>query len=125
MRHRLPTGNVPMTTEARNRLALELRTSVETLVACPSPDSFNRLSKMLAALSRAGMECAALEAASSTMNEICDRYERIGKVGLRDTEGEALRVAASGIDQRLPYVPVNKLAEAVAQVEVFCATVGA
>ena len=114
-----------MTTEARNRLALELRASVETLVACPSPNAFNRLSKMLAALAGAGMDCAALEAASSTMNEICDRYERIGKVGLRDTEGEALRAAAGGIDQRLPYLPVNKLAEAVAQVEVFCATVGA
>lgn len=114
-----------MTTEPRNRLAMELRASVETLVAQPSPESFNRLSKMLAALATAGMECAALEVASSTMNTICDRYERIGKVGLRDVEAEALRAAAGGIDHRLPYLPVNKLAAAVAKVEAFCATVGA
>jgi hypothetical protein len=114
-----------MTSEARNRLALQLRTSVELLIARPAPESYNQVSKMLPALATAGMECPALEQASSTMNAVCDRYERIGKVGLRDREAAALREAAAGIDQRLPFLPVNKLAKAVAQVEIFCATVGA
>lgn len=125
MRRQLPPGNVPMTSEARDRLALELRTSVETLIAAPSPDSYNQVSKMLAALATAGMECPALDSSSRTMNAICDRFERIGKVGLTDSEALALRQGAAGVDARLPFLPLNKLNKAVAQVEVFCATVGA
>jgi hypothetical protein len=124
-RRQLPKGNVPMVTETHRRLALELRMSVELLIERPSPDSFNQLSKMLAALVRAGMASQALDAASNTMNGICDHYERIGKVGVSAAEATALRQAIAGVDGRLALVPVNKFDEAVAAVAVFCATVGA
>jgi len=125
-RHRrLPPGKVPMTSPARNRLALELHMSVELLLAQPSPDAFNQVSKMLAALDRAGMKCPALEQASSTMCLICDRFERVGKVGACEAEALALRAAVAGIDERLPYLGVDAVARAVAEVEAFCALAGA
>lgn len=56
MRRRFqPKANVPMVTETHRRLALELRMAGESLVASPSVDAFNQLSKMLAALCIAGM----------------------------------------------------------------------
>lgn len=125
MRRQLPKGNVPMVTETHRRLALELRLAGETLIAAPAPSSYNTLSKMLAALSRAGMTDSALHNANSTMSDVVDRYERVGKVGLKDTEAAALRQAIAGIDARLGRLPVNKLAEAIAAVEIYCADVGA
>lgn len=114
-----------MTSPARNRLAMELSTSVEVLLLRPSPDAYNQVSKMLAALDRAGMKCPALEQATDTLNLICDRYIRVGKVGARECEAQALRAAVAGIDERLPYLAVNELDKAVAEVAAFCAAVGA
>jgi hypothetical protein len=124
-RRQLPKGNVPMVTETHRRLALELRLAAETLIAAPAPETYNSLSKMLAALKRAGMDSTALECANNTMSEIVDRYERIGKVGLKESEAASLRQAVAGIDGSLARIPVNKFAEAVAAVEVYCAAVGA
>jgi hypothetical protein len=124
-RRQLPPGRVPMTAPARNRLSLELHTSVELLLIRPSPEAYNQVSKMLAALDRAGMQCPALDQATDTMNLICDRYMRVGRVGARDSEAAALRAAVAGIDERLPYVAVDAVARAVAEVETFCALAGA
>lgn len=124
-RRQLPKGNVPMVTETHRRLALELRMVVEALVGAPSPDTYNQLSKMLAAMKRAGLDSTALECATNTMNEICDRFERVGKVGLKDSEAASLRQAIAGIDGRLAQVPFNKFSEAVAAVDVYCAAIGA
>lgn len=114
-----------MTAPARDRLSLELHTSVEQLLMRPSPDAYNQVSKMLAALDRAGMKCPALEQATDTMNLICDRYVRVGKVGARECEAQALRAAVAGIDERLPFLAVNVLDKAVAEVAAFCVAVGA
>lgn len=120
-----PGANVPMVTETHRRLALELRMACETLIARPSVDAFNQLSKMLAALCNAGMAGEAIDLATDTMSDICDRYERMQKIGVNDLEAERLRLAIASIDDRLPMVPVNRFEKAVAEVEVFCATVGA
>ena len=120
-----PGANVPMVTETHQRLALQLRTTGETLIARPSPDSFNQLSKMFAALCNAGMAGEAIDLATDTMSDICDRYERVGKVGVSDTEAEWLRTAIASIDDRLPFLPVNRFRKAVAEVEAFCALAGA
>jgi hypothetical protein len=125
MRRRLPKGNVPMVTETHRRLALELRLAAEALIGAPSPVTYNTLSKMLAALNRAGLHGGALDQANDTMNVVVDRFERVGKVGVSATEAEALRQAIASIDGGLARVPVNKFAEAVAAVEVYCAAVGA
>lgn len=114
-----------MVAETHRRLALELRLACESLIGAPSPETYNTLSKMLAALKRAGLDNQALGHANDTMGLIVDRYERVGKVGLKDTEAAALRKAIAGIDGSMARIPVNKFSEAVAAVEVFCATLGA
>lgn len=125
MRRRLPKGNVPMATESHRRLALELRLAVEALIGAPSPVTYNTLSKMLAALNRAGLTIQALDDATDTMNAVCDRFERVGKVGVSTNEAAALRDAIARIDGGMWRVPVNLLAEAVATIETFCAAIGA
>lgn len=120
-----PGANVPMVAETRRRLALELRMAVEALVTSPSVGTFNQLSKMLAALSGAGMAGEAMDLATDTMGDICDRYERVQRIGVKQTEAEWLRLAIASIDDRLPLIPVNLFKKAVAEVEVFCAMVGA
>lgn len=47
------------------------------------------------------------------------------KIGASESEAAQLRLAIAGIDDRLPLIPVNRFLKAVAEVEVFCATVGA
>lgn len=120
-----PKANIPMATETHRRLALELRMAGESLIASPSVDAFNLLSKMLAALCNAGMAGEAMDLATGTMSDICDRYERVQKIGASQIEAERLRLAIASIDDRLPLIPVNRFLKAVAEVEVFCATVGA
>lgn len=115
----------PMVTETHRRLALELRAAAETLIGAPSVETFNQLSKMLAALSTAGMFGQAMDLATGAMGEICDRYERVGKVGVKQEEAEQLRLALAAIDGKLPSITLNKFEESVAEVEVFCASVGA
>lgn len=125
MRRPPPAGNVPMMTETQRRLALQLRMAVEAIIGAPSVDTFNTLSKILAALCNCGMAGDAIDLATGTMGTICDRYERVRRVGVSATEAAALRQAASGIDARLSIIPLNKLRLAIAQVELYCASVGA
>lgn len=125
MRRRLPPGNVPMTTESHRRLALQLRLAAESLIGAPTPESYNTLSKMLAALKRAGLKLQAVDDATATMNLICDRFERVGKVEVSADEAEELRRALARIDGGMWRLPINLLAEAIASVEVFCTAIGA
>jgi hypothetical protein len=120
-----PGANVPMVTETHRRLALELRMATETLIERPSVDAYNQLSKMLAALCNAGMQSESLELATSTMNLVCDRYERVGKVGANEAEASSLRQAVAELDAAIPKIPVNKFKGAVANVAAFCISVGA
>lgn len=117
------TANTPMMRETHRRLALELRLAVESLVGAPSPESYNVLSKMLAALRRAGINAEMLEPATSTMNHICDRFELMGEVDLSGNEATTLRQQAGALEQLLPRLPVNVFARAVAEVEALCAIV--
>lgn len=114
-----------MVTETHRRLALELRMSGEMLIERPSPEAFNQLSKMLAALCNAGLTGPDIDLATDTMCAICDRYERVGKIGAKPCEAEQLRAALAGIDGQLPRIPVNKFTKAVTEVALFCASVGA
>lgn len=120
-----PKANIPMGTETYERLALQLHTSCTTLIERPSPDSFNQMSKMFAALCNVGMAGDAIDLATGTMSDICDRYEQHLLVTVTECEAEWLRLAVASIDERLHQVPVNRLARAVSQVEIFCAFVGA
>ena len=125
MRRPLPAGNVPMMTETQRLLALQLRMAVEAIIGAPSVDTFNTLSKIFAALCACGMVGDAIDLATDTMCVICDRYERVQRIGVKECEATALRLAADGIDARLSMIPINKLRHAIAEVEIFCASVGA
>lgn len=114
-----PKANVPMATESRDRLALELRMAGESLIARPSIDAYNTLSKMLAALNRAGMQDGLLDPGTNILNSICDRYEQSSSITVEPEEAEQLRQALANIDAGLHRVPLQRLKRAVAEVEVF------
>lgn len=116
-----PKANVPMTTESRDRLALELRMAGEFLIAQPSVDAYNTLSKMLAALNRSGLRDQLLDPGTTVINGICDRYERSGHITVESEEAELLRQALADIDAGLHRVPLQRLSRAVAEVEAFFA----
>lgn len=118
-----PKANVPMGTESRDRLALELRMAGETLIASPSIDTYNTLSKILASLNRAGLQDSLLDPGSNILNGICDRYEQSSSITVEREEADQLRQALANIDAGLHRVPLQRLARAVAEVEAFFAFV--
>jgi hypothetical protein len=118
-------ARIPMTTDTYQRLALELRMAGEALITHPTPDTYNQLSKMFATLIRARMAGDAIDLANDALSDICDRFEEEGQIRITDVEAEHIRIAIMSLDARLPAVAVNHLRQAVAEVEVFCASVGA
>lgn len=120
-----PRANVPMMSETRKHLALELYTSVETLLALPSEALFNRVSCMFAALQRAGLDDPALDTGSHALNTACDRYVAGDPLHFNDEEAGQLRKSAAGIDQLLYRVPLNRFDQAVAEVKAYQMMLGA
>lgn len=123
--HRRPEfqakANVPMATTTRDRLALEIRMAGESLAARPSIDAYNTLSKMLAALDRAGMRAALLAPGTKLMNRICDRYEQTRTITVEPEEAAGLRQVVANIDAALHRIPLQRFSRAVAEVEAFFA----
>jgi hypothetical protein len=115
-----PGANVPMTTASRDRLALEIRMAGESLIARPSIDAYNTLSKMFASLVRAGMSGYLVEPGSIVMNQICDRYEQQRTITVEPEEAQRLRQAIADIDAGLHRIPLQRLDRAVVEVEAFC-----
>lgn len=116
-----PKANVPMTAESRDRLALELRMAGESLIARPSIDAYNTLSKILASLNRAGLQDSLLDPGTNLLNDVCDRFELSGSITVEFEEAEQLRQALANIDAGLHRVPLQRLSRAVAEVEAFFA----
>lgn len=127
--HRQPAfqakANVPMVTATRDRLALEIRMAGELLSLRPTIDAYNTMSKMLAALSRAGMRQDLLEPGTALMNRICDRYEATGAITVEREEAAGLRQVAANIDAALHRLPLQRFNRAVAEVEAFFAVTDA
>lgn len=122
-RHRFPAkANVPMVTATRDKLALELRMAGETVINRPSVDAYNTLSRIFAALERAGMRTDLVGPGSRIMCAICDRYEEKRAITVEREEATALRQAFADIDTGPHHVPLQRLERAVAEVEVFCTT---
>lgn len=117
--------HVPMMPDTHRKLALEMHLAAEALITQPSPATYNQLTKILAALNRAGHASASLDLANTAMAAICDRYERMGKVGVSENEALVLKLAIGGLDQKLSSIPLNKIKQAVAEVYLFYKTVGA
>lgn len=116
-------ANVPMTVETRDRLALQIRMAGESLIEHSSIDSYNVLSKMLASLVRAGMNGNLVEAGSSVLNLVCDRYEQNRTITVEPEEAKRLRQAIADIDAGLHRISLQRFAKAVAEVEAFAAVV--
>jgi len=127
--HRRPEpqakANVPMVTETRDRLAMECRMAGEVLIVRPSIDAYNILSKMLAALSRAGMHTDLLKPGTAIMNRICDRFEHSGAITVECEEAAGLRQVTANIDAALHRLPLQRFNRAVAEVEAFFAVTDA
>lgn len=123
--HRQPAfqtkANVPMVTATRDRLALEIRMAGELLAVRPTVDAYNTLSKMLAALDRAGMRPDLMAPGTALMNTICDRYEQSGAITVEREEAAGLRQVVANIDAALHRVPLQRFNRAVAEVEAFFA----
>jgi hypothetical protein len=119
-----PRANVPMTQETFDRLALQMRMAGEALIACPSVDTYNGLSKILATLNRAGLRGSAFDLGTDTMNAICERFEADGAISVTGDEAEQLRTAIFSIEPALPKLPLNRLQKALAEVAIFCAQLG-
>lgn len=123
--HRQPAfqakANVPMVTATRDRLALEIRMAGELLALRPTIDAYNTLSKMLAALDRAGMRPDLLAPGTTLMNAICDRFEATGAITVEREEAAGLRQVAANIDAALHRLPLQRFNRAVAEVEAFFA----
>lgn len=118
-------ANIPMTTDTFDRLSLQLRMATEALITHPTPDTYNQLSKSMASLVNCNLVGEAMDLGNDALSDICDAYELTGAITVTDVQAEHLRLAIDSIAPRLPLVPVNKLKQAVAEVEVFCASVGA
>jgi hypothetical protein len=119
-----PRANVPMTQETFDRLALQMRMAGEALIASPSVDTYNGLSKIFATLNRAGMRGGAFDLGTATMNAICDRFERDHAISVTADEAEQLRTAIFSIEPALPKLPLNRLQKALAEIANFCAQLG-
>ena len=124
-KHKARVANIPMMDRTRRGLALELHMAIVTLIEAPSPDAYNTLAKMLASMCRAGVTGHGIDASTHALTLICERFERIGKVGVSDAEADILRSAAGELDVELARVPVNKIMESVATVSYHCAEMGA
>lgn len=123
--YRRPTfqskANVPMATETRDRLALQVRMAGESLIGQPSIDAYNTLSKMFATLTRAGMPEKLLAPGSALMNGICDRFEQARGISVEPEEATALRQVLADVDAALHRIPVQRFSRSVAEVEAFFA----
>lgn len=101
--------HIPMMAESRNALAMQLYAAIKTLVDRPDVDACNRVSKILATMSQAGLKSTHLDEASEAMNQIVDRFIRVGKIGVSDSEAETLHRTAGQLDVLLATIPVNVL----------------
>lgn len=118
-------ANIPMTTETYQRLSLQLRMAVEALITHPTVETYNQLTRRMATLVRCNLAGEAMDLGNDALSDICDGFETTGAITVTDVQAEHLRLAIDSIDRALPLVPVNQLRQAVAEVEVFCASVGA
>ncbi len=115
---------VPMQKSTRDSIALDLHLAVEALIAAPGVATYNQLSKMMAAIVRTGAAGESLDTANDALTTICDRYERVSKVGVSMQKTMQLRHGSAGIDEMLGRIPVNKFRDAVACVSIYCGEMG-
>lgn len=83
------------------------------------------MSAILATLVRCEVVGDAINVATAVLVDICDRYERVGKVGVSAKEVEMLRAASVGMDAKIGAIPLNKFNESKLEVRAYVESVGA
>jgi hypothetical protein len=111
---------IPMMPETRDKLAMELRMAVETLISNPSIDAYNFLSTRFITLGRVAGQVDCLESAKAAMLDVFARFERVGKIGVDAMQAERLRTAVGEMDAMIGTIPVNKLAVSEMKTEMWC-----
>lgn len=106
---------VPMMATTRDGLAIQMHTTLETLINRPDVDSFNRLFRIILAVETAS-PTPELVGMSDALNDVSERFVRIGKIGVNAEEAEKLKQGSAIIDGKLPMIPQNVLKEAIRQV---------
>jgi uncharacterized protein YyaL (SSP411 family) len=117
-------ASIPMMAETRDRLALALRMSFETLITTPTVESYNAASLQLVTLGRAMGKQEYLERAKAALLAIAGRFERVGKMGVSGPEAAVLRDTSRLIDHAIGLVSLSKFAAAQAKTDVWCAQNG-
>ena len=112
--------DIPMMVETRDQQALDLRMAIETLIAQPSVDTYNAVSKRLITIGRVLGKQQFMEQAKQAMLDVAARFERVGKMGVSESEAVALRATAGNMDAALATVPVNRFHAADVKTRVWC-----
>ena len=81
---------VPMMATTRDGLAIQLHTTLETLINRPDVESFNRLFRIILAVETAS-PTPELVGMSDALNDVSERFVRIGKIGVNAVEAEKLK----------------------------------
>lgn len=118
-------AGVAMAPETCQRLASELRMAGEAFITTPTGETFNLLTRAVTALSRAGVESVAMKLACCALYDVYARYEIRADITVTTQEAARIRAAIASINDDLSKVTVPALKQAIAEVDVHCASVGA
>ena len=119
------TDTPAMPDETRQLLSSQLRMASVALFSTPTAENFNLLSRAMAAVSRAGVSSTAVQLGCCALYDIYARYEDTAAITVTDREAERIRAAIDSIDQALPELEVKALKQAIGEIDVNCASVGA
>lgn len=119
------TETPTMPDETRQLLSSQLRMASADLLNTPAAENFNLLSRAIAAVSRAGVSNTAVQLGCCALYDIYARYETTAAITVTDGEAERIRAAIDSIDAALPSVEVKVLKQAISEIDVNCASVGA
>src|SRR3989304_7035116 len=103
-RHTPIVPRIPMMVETRDDLALGLRMSIEALIAAPGVETYNAVSLRLVTLGRVVGKQSFMEDAKRAMLDVFARFERVGKIGVNDSEAAILRTTAGDMDAAIALV---------------------
>lgn len=122
----MTTTAIPMMTKDTHQLlASQLRMAGDAFITTPTGETFNQVTRAVTALTRAGVEGVAMQLACCALYDVYARYEEHAEITVSDREAKRIRAAIASINEALPTVTVPALKQAISEVDVNCASVGA
>lgn len=119
---------VPMTSEARNTLALQIHASVNGFLLQPTGSSFNRVCVYISVAARSvhnerryadpdrQLRIRQMTSLLLTAQGIFDRFERTGKLAVTEADKVGYRAAAKAVDEVLGEIDYSTFAISKEQV---------